>query len=1161
LTFFKRTLIGLFYCLGFLLLALQVPFVKKVVLEKTIEYVLDEPHHSVLVEGARGFFPFSLTVSKCSIKDEAGPWLVLDNIDISLRPFPLKIIFFNTESLTFNHVPKLETPTVIPLAALLSQTIVQSLKIDRILIDPQVLGQEYQASLQLRPTSEGGQDLELTSSVAGKISTTFRSAVKNYKDGVSVYFKGSDAHGGLFSALLSQKTSIPQGEISLEGNFKTQSLRMNADSNFDLRFNHTQFGGAQIQADQKIGIATVKATVSLLNQSPYTLDATIDNTTGNAFTVTFFKLFQEEKGSLQGDMLVTPKALSGNLNVKANMSISTGDKEDLLASFSAHVDVNLSQKVLKCRGSTTHLPALSPSMKDVLGETLEWSTTVDYHTPETVIFEKITLSTNKGHHLGGDIQILPTELKGKLTTSLSAQAALQGKQDPILIETTLSGPLSAWLVSLKAEGSGNRINAKMHYYPKTSTFDLNMVGDLAKLGFSDDLSSPLHFEAKLDQSLSGQITGLIKDLKLGDLYFSAANLSIDLNQGKGTYDLKATGRKRLKNNKPPLQVLSSKGDLDFSKQTLLVKDLKFTPDNHKIELQQPCGFDFRERKADPLSLTLDKGKLKTSALNLSAPWKGHIVLEAIPLSLTHLLDNKNSLHGLLSGEVNLNGDQSFPHLVGKMDIEGLSHSSEEKEFKTNVQTTFDWGPEVLKWTLRCQGGASLTLSSDGKITVQNGYIQPTSVIQSTIEGDSYLGALAAFLADEDRINGLLKTNLKVSGTAEKPHLDGTLTINNGLYEIGEFGTLIRDIELTAETKGSDLCITSLTANDGNSHSKEKGVLTGSGKVRFTSLLSPHIDIELILHHFKIAQSDSFVSTASGDLFLKGEGAKAKVTGDVTLDSADLFLEEVATKDPPTIHMTNQSLQVGPKDKDSTPVNVLPIDLKLTTDTFNIIGFGLESHWRGNMTVVGSLLDSQLLGEIRIEKGKLDIFGKALKISEGRIIYDTIQRNEPLLFMKASRAADSETTITLVIEGRAEDPHFTFTSDPPYTEEEILSRLLFGKELGKISVGQSLQLASAAATMNGQKGLNITDKIRSSFGLDTLELKDNKSSDDYGSSGGQALSIGKELNENVKISIDQGVSTGSSKATVEVGVANNVNVSADVGGDKSSGIGLSWVKRY
>lgn len=76
LTFFKRTLIGLLCCLGFLLLALQVPFVKKVVLEKTIEYVLDEPHHSVLVEGARGFFPFSLRVSKCSIKDGAGPWLV-----------------------------------------------------------------------------------------------------------------------------------------------------------------------------------------------------------------------------------------------------------------------------------------------------------------------------------------------------------------------------------------------------------------------------------------------------------------------------------------------------------------------------------------------------------------------------------------------------------------------------------------------------------------------------------------------------------------------------------------------------------------------------------------------------------------------------------------------------------------------------------------------------------------------------------------------------------------------------------------------------------------------------------------------------------------------------------------------------------------------------
>ena len=134
------------------------------------------------------------------------------------------------------------------------------------------------------------------------------------------------------------------------------------------------------------------------------------------------------------------------------------------------------------------------------------------------------------------------------------------------------------------------------------------------------------------------------------------------------------------------------------------------------------------------------------------------------------------------------------------------------------------------------------------------------------------------------------------------------------------------------------------------------------------------------------------------------------------------------------------------------------------------------------------------------------------------------------------------------------------SIPAYPEEEILSRLLFGKALGNISVGQSLQLASAAAAVNGQKGINVIDKIRSSFGLDTLELKDSKKSDSYDTSGGQALSIGKDFS-NLRISIDQGVSTGTSKATLEAGIGHNLNVDIDIGGDQNSGVGLNWVKRY
>jgi translocation and assembly module TamB len=46
------------------------------------------------------------------------------------------------------------------------------------------------------------------------------------------------------------------------------------------------------------------------------------------------------------------------------------------------------------------------------------------------------------------------------------------------------------------------------------------------------------------------------------------------------------------------------------------------------------------------------------------------------------------------------------------------------------------------------------------------------------------------------------------------------------------------------------------------------------------------------------------------------------------------------------------------------------------------------------------------------------------------------------------------------------PTVTLTSTPVVPQDEILSRALFGRELGQISTGERLQVAQAAATLAG-----------------------------------------------------------------------------------------------
>lgn len=1213
LKLFNRAILGLVFCVSLLFLVLQVPFVKKAILEKTLEYALNEPKHKIVAEDVRGFLPFSLRAGKCSFKDSDGAWLDLEDLEISVKFLPFKVKFLGLKTLNLQRIPIFENtldisvPEILPL--IITQTVVRSFKISQILIAPQILGRAYEASLQLQPGNQGGQDLVLSSSTDGKVSTTFVSQVQTYKKGISVHFKGNEIPSGIFSALLKESASIPEGSIQIEGDIKTNSLRADADVDLSFLFNHSAWGKVEFNASQKEKIAKGKVQLSLLNQNPYTLEATVDNKKEDAFLVTFFKVFQEGTLHVQGDALISPKALSipDQLNVNANLSVfSSQDFIDKpLVSFSSTAEINLKQKTVQCKGVTKEVRGIS-WVEDRLGKQLEWTVRADFEKPDAIHLEKIVVSSDKGHHLSGEAQISSAQLKGKFTTSLSVEEVLGGKKNPILLETTLSGSLQTpsfltkvtssssaplhikevliegnleahdiWMLNLDVKGAENRIGARVRYYTDSKTADINLVADLKDLHPWQGIESPLHLEAALDHTLSGKITGLVKDLKLGALYFSEVDLLVALNKGKGEYQLQATGRKRFKSNKPPHKILSSQGQVDLINLILTMKGFSFTPENHKISLEKPCEIDFTKGKLESFALALDEGKIgieklqwQTSSTPLS-PWKGYASLENIPFSLIQMFDNESSLHGGLSGYVDVSGDQAFPTLIGQMNISSLSYSSfteqQVKGFEAlNAEISFDWRRDALKWKLECHDGPTLNLFADGKINAQNGYIKPTSEIQSTIKGSLYLGVFSAFLANGDRLNGILTADLGIHGTIESPNLKGTLDVNGGLYELSEYGTLIHDINLSAEAKGSELVITSLTAHDGSSNHSERGILTGKGFISLKSWVVPHVHIGLDLKDFNIAQSDGFVGKASGALFLKGEGAKAKITGDVTLISASLFLEEAASPEIPAILIVNSKSQEVLEETNKRaekPIEVLPIELKLSAPSnFNIAGFGLESSWKGGMTVVGSLLDTQLAGIITLEKGKLDIFGKTLKLKEGKIVYDMSAKNDPLLFIKAVREVDSDTTVTLVIEGRSSNPRFTFMSIPAYPEEEILSRLLFGKALGSISVGQSLQLASAAAAMNGQKGLNVMDKIRSSFGLDTLELKESKKTDAYDTSGGQALSIGKEFG-NVKVSIDQGVSTGSSKATLEASIGHNLNVDVDVGGDQTSGIGLNWVKRY
>ena len=124
-----------------------------------------------------------------------------------------------------------------------------------------------------------------------------------------------------------------------------------------------------------------------------------------------------------------------------------------------------------------------------------------------------------------------------------------------------------------------------------------------------------------------------------------------------------------------------------------------------------------------------------------------------------------------------------------------------------------------------------------------------------------------------------------------------------------------------------------------------------------------------------------------------------------------------------------------------------------------------------------------------------------------------------------------------IEGTAAKPRITLTSTPVLPADEVLSQVLFGSSASQLSPLDAATLASAAASLAGGAGFDITANLRSFAHLDRLTFG--------GDTPGAIVSGGKYVTNNVYVEI-AGSPTGPA-GYVEWRVRKNLSVVSRLGG--------------
>jgi translocation and assembly module TamB len=453
-------------------------------------------------------------------------------------------------------------------------------------------------------------------------------------------------------------------------------------------------------------------------------------------------------------------------------------------------------------------------------------------------------------------------------------------------------------------------------------------------------------------------------------------------------------------------------------------------------------------------------------------------------------------------------------------------------------------------------------------------VPPQRRIALRLSGTGEIANLADLLPiGEDQVSGHFAIDGAINGSVGVPAVSGRLNVTNGHYENFATGAVLNGIRLDIVGDRDRLAIREFSARDsaGGSLAARGGV--GLGGIVPGSGGASGADISVVLNNFRIIGRDLAVAAASGTIAVTGPLASPRVMARLTTDQGEVSLPSSL---PPSITRLDvvevngvSGGRVGRADTGTTaPALSVSLDIAVAVPgRIFVRGRGLDTEWRGNLAIGGTSEAPRITGALHAIRGTFDVLGKTFRVTRGEIAFDGAAAVDPLLDVTAEVAA-ADITAQVMLKGPVSAPKLTVSSTPAVPQDEILARVLFGRGLGQITTAEGLQVAATAASLAGG-GFDVLDKLRGRLGLDRLGFGSAANRMPAGAAAanpkpaasGAAITAGKYVADGVYVGASQGLTAGSSKATVEIEVLPRVTVQGDVSQSGGTGIGLNYKYDY
>ncbi len=499
--------------------------------------------------------------------------------------------------------------------------------------------------------------------------------------------------------------------------------------------------------------------------------------------------------------------------------------------------------------------------------------------------------------------------------------------------------------------------------------------------------------------------------------------------------------------------------------------------------------------------------------------------------ITAVTGKSPGVKGTLATRAQLTGTAAVPHVAGSVDVHDVTYNSVtvpavHADFAANRQAA-----DVRNGTITLPRGGSIAF--DGHAPFGNGTSTPIALdfAPHRVDANPY----SALLPDGSVIDGLFDGNLAVRGTIGAPSLSGNLAFTDGSFRSNSFKNALTNITLALDFSGTTVRIAKLHAR------AAPGNIDGSGRLTLRDLHDPirglTANAKLTVANAYIAAPKYYTGYVDGTISArKRAAAPLTIGGQLNFANARIpytaLLPGGGSSPTAAPALPNVAFNLGVNVGRDVRIQSGPVDIGTT----------------GTARLGGNLAKPTLDGQFTATDGTVSLYRTFTVQSGSTVSFTPADGITPTVDATAvTNIPDPPTDVLLRVTGPSTHLQLAFSSQPSYTQEQILGLLVNAQALGAVAgVAQTGNSASSGPSIAGiGEGLlntQLTQKFLQPFssalggalGLSDLNLN-------YNMNGAVSASARRRIGKNV--SFIYGEQIGGPTPQTSFGI----NVGTDVSG--------------